>query len=148
MWVHPQLELPLDEPAAVSAVLTILASPTGATSVHWKLFSTVSEELIAMGATLRPSYQDAAGIATIDGNRINLIKDNGFVSDVFTQSNIGTLQGEWSPLRRSPSLTGRPQATLALVMSGTPQQAAPRLARRNHSTRILHLAWPWHTMAT
>ncbi len=37
--------------------------------------------------------QDAAGIVTINHGRLNLIKDNGTVADVFTQSNVVSLQG-------------------------------------------------------
>ena len=55
--------------------------------------SSVSQGLVDGLTMLQHRGQDAAGIATIAGNYINLIKNNGFVSDVFTQGNVGTLQG-------------------------------------------------------
>ena len=37
--------------------------------------------------------QDAAGIATVDGARLRLHKDNGLVRDVFTQPAMSRLRG-------------------------------------------------------
>jgi len=55
--------------------------------------SHVSQSLVDALTVLQHRGQDAAGIVTISKNKLNLIKDNGTVADVFTQENVTQLQG-------------------------------------------------------
>jgi len=65
MYVDVQPQLPLVPSTAVSARLTILATPDGPASVHWSLLTVPGEEQLALGAALRTSYQDAAQLAEL-----------------------------------------------------------------------------------
>jgi hypothetical protein len=59
-----QHRLPSTPPAAVSCRLTILASPTGATSVHVRLETVPEEETLCVAAALLNSWQDGAQTAS------------------------------------------------------------------------------------
>eukprot|EP01032_Pedospumella_encystans_P033464 gene33464-37818_t len=55
--------------------------------------SHVNQALIDGLTILQHRGQDAAGIVTESNGRLNLMKNNGSVSDVFTQENIVNLRG-------------------------------------------------------
>ena len=57
--------------------------------------------------------QDAAGIATAQGKRIHIHRNNGLVRDVFRTRDMRNLQGRW-----------------ALVMCVTPRPAVPRTLKK------------------
>ena len=46
-------------------------------------YSAVNQSIYDALTVLQHRGQDAAGIATLDGHRLKLHKDNGLVSDVF-----------------------------------------------------------------
>ena len=54
----------------------------------------VNYELYDALTVLQHRGQDAAGIVTCDGDRLNLRKHNGFVRDVFRQQHMDLLQGD------------------------------------------------------
>ena len=53
----------------------------------------VNQALVDGLTILQHRGQDAAGIVTAHNNRLNLMKNNGTVADVFTQENIVNLKG-------------------------------------------------------
>lgn len=55
--------------------------------------SNVCQSLVDGLTILQHRGQDAAGIVTSFNNRMNMLKDNGTVADVFTQANIVKLSG-------------------------------------------------------
>ena len=68
--------------------------------------------------------QESAGIATSDGNRINVYKDMGLVSQVFDETTLNTLQGHIAVGHCRYSTTGashwaNAQPTLGATASGT-----------------------------
>lgn len=55
--------------------------------------SHVNQALVDGLTILQHRGQDAAGIVTASNNRLNLMKSNGQVSEVFTQDNVVSLRG-------------------------------------------------------
>ena len=63
MYVQPQLPLPGAGTTALQATVTILATPEGPASVHWRISTVPGGETIALGATIRKSSEDAATVS-------------------------------------------------------------------------------------
>ena len=57
--------------------------------------SNVNQELYDALTVLQHRGQDAAGIVTMDGARVNLRKDNGLVRDVFQERHMQRLRGNY-----------------------------------------------------
>ena len=83
--------------------------------------------------------QDAAGIATVDGARLRLHKDNGLVRDVFNQSAMNRLRGTYDALNTTPPLASPPDILVDAMQTGDRMGYHPEDAQKEiaHFRQVL-----------